>query len=122
MDLRVPIALSDELTDEVVQATGLLDLASGEIHKVAYTDYDSGARGFPWEGEDYEFSCGTISNNGKDVEFSVEVHRTTGVYSVSATELLEIKVRAAALFSGIPAAVSLEDMAPKAKPRAAYKR
>jgi len=31
----------------------------------------------------------------------VHVNRTTGQYSVSANELLEIKVRAAALFAGV---------------------
>ena len=101
MDLRVPITISDELSDEVVLATAVLNLASGEIQRVEYKDWDVALRGLPWEGEDYEFTSGMLSNAGKDVEFSVRVDRVTGQYSVSASELLEIKVRAAALFAGV---------------------
>ncbi len=101
MDLKVPITLTDELADEVISATALLNLASGEIHRVEYQDYDQDARGLPWENDEYEFTSGMLSNAGKDVEFSVHVNKTTGQYSVSASELLEIKVRAAALFAGV---------------------
>ena len=101
MDLKVPITITDELSDEVITATALLNLASGEIHRVEYQDYDADLSGFPWESDDYEFTSGVLSNAGKDVEFSVIVNRTTGQYSVSASELLEIKVRAAALFAGV---------------------
>ena len=101
MDLKVPITITDELSDEVITATALLNLASGEIHRVEYQNYDADASGFPWESDDYEFTSGVLSNDGKDVEFSVIVNRTTGQYSVSASELLEIKVRAAALFAGV---------------------
>ena len=102
MDLKVPITITDELTDEVVTASAALNLASGEIDRVAYdADWDAAARGLPWEADDYEFTSGTLSNAGKDVEFRVDVNRTTGQYSVSASELLEIKVRAAALFAGV---------------------
>ncbi len=101
MDLKVPIVISDELSEDIIKASGLLDLASGEIHRVEYQDYDASLDGLPWENEDYEFTCGVLSNAGKDVEFRVDVNKTTGQYSVSATELLEIKVRAAALFAGI---------------------
>ncbi|MGA8514779.1 MAG: hypothetical protein WB821_08400 [Burkholderiaceae bacterium] len=118
MDLRVPITISDELTDEVITAAGVLDLASGEISKVAYENYSAAADGFPWEHEDYEFTCGMLSNGGKDVEFTIQVNQTTGQYTVSATELLEIKVRAAALFSGVPSTTLLEEIAPKPKRRA----
>ncbi|MBU6259126.1 MAG: hypothetical protein KGL18_17590 [Burkholderiales bacterium] len=101
MDLKVPITITDELSEEVITATASLNLASGEIQRVEYEDWDVDARGAPWESEDYEFSSGTLSNAGKDVEFKVDVNRTTGQYSVSASELLEIKVRAAALFAGV---------------------
>jgi hypothetical protein len=101
VDLKVPITITDELTEEVITATGSLNLASGEIHRVEYQDYDAEARGLPWESEDYEFTSGVLSNAGKDVEFRVDVNKTTGQYSVSASELLEIKVRAAALFAGV---------------------
>jgi hypothetical protein len=117
VDLRVPIAIADELTDEVISSTGVLDLASGEIHKIVYANYSAAAQGFPWEHEDYEFSCGTLSNHGKEVEFTIQVNQTTGQYTVSATELLEIKVRAAALFSGVSANDMASTLDPKAKRR-----
>jgi alpha-glucosidase (family GH31 glycosyl hydrolase) len=101
-DLKVPIQMDDELFDEVISSTALLNLASGEISRVEYIDYDEGVSGLPWENEEYDFSCGKLSNGGKDVEFSVQVNKTTGQYSVSASELQEIKQKAAALFSGIP--------------------
>ena len=97
----MPIVITDELTDEVITANALLNLASGEITRIEYQDYDSGLRGLPPHSDDYEFTSGTLSNAGKDVEFGVIVNRTTGEYSVSASELLEIKVRAAALFAGV---------------------
>ncbi len=103
MDLKVPITLTDELTEEVITAKGLLNLASGEIHRVEYQDYDADDLGAPWESDDYEFTSGTLESAGREVEFKVDVNRTTGQYSVSANELLEIKMRAAALFSGKPA-------------------
>lgn len=101
MDLKVPIVINDELTEEVIASTGLLNLASGEIGRVEYKDYDIDTQGLPFENEDYAFTCGTLSNNGKDVEFRIDVNTVTGQYSVSASELLEIKVRAAALFAGV---------------------
>ena len=101
MDLKVKIAISDEQSDEVIVSSGMLDLASGDIGHVEYEDYDLAARGLPWDSADYEFTSGTLSHNGKDVEFRIDVNKTTGQYSVSATELLEIKLRAAALFAGM---------------------
>ena len=91
MELQVPIKIFDELSDEVIESTGQLDLASGEIRRVEYEDYDAALQGLPADLEDYEFTCGTLSNNGKDVEFRIEVNTVTGQYSVSASELLEIK-------------------------------
>lgn len=105
MDLKVPITITDELADEVVSATALLNLASGEILRVEYQDWDTATQGLPWERKDYEFSSGTLGKDGREVEFSVQVNRTTGDYAVSANELLEIKTRAAALFSGAPGVV-----------------
>ena len=101
MDLKVPITITDELSEDVIQSTGSLNLASGEIHRVEYQDYDPDLQGYPFESSEYEFTSGTLSNNGKDVEFRIDVNKVTGQYSVSASELLEIKVRAAALFAGI---------------------
>jgi hypothetical protein len=122
VDLKVPIILTDELSDEVISSNALLNLASGEIHRVEYIDYDAELQGLPWENEDYEFTSGTLSNNGKDVEFGVTVNRTTGQYSVSANELLEIKVRAAALFAGIAGqtlAAQAHGLHPSVRPPAA---
>jgi hypothetical protein len=116
VDLKVPITLTDELSEEVITATALLNLASGEIVRVEYQDYDQEARGLPWENEDYEFTSGMLSNAGKDVEFSVHVNKTTGQYSVSASELLEIKVRAAALFAGVSGKELLNQAQAKAEP------
>lgn len=101
MDLKVPITLADELADEVVTATAWLNLASGEINRIEYQDHDVETQGYPWESDEYEFTSGTLSNAGKDVEFGVKVNRTTGEYSVSADELLEIKLKAAQLFAGV---------------------
>jgi hypothetical protein len=101
VDLKVKIAITDEQTDDIVASTGLLDLASGEISRIEYLDYDVAERGLPWDSSDYEFTSGTLSHDGKDVEFRIDVNKTTGQYSVSASELLEIKLRAAALFAGL---------------------
>ena len=110
MDLKVPIVVTDEFSDGVVSGDAWLNLASGEISRVEYRDWDM-SRGAPWEQDDYEFTSGTLSNAGKDVEFGITVNRTSGQYSVSADELLEIKVRAAALFAG----VSAPELAAKAR-------
>ncbi len=110
VDLKLPIEVSDELFDEVITARAMLDLASGEIYKLEYQDYDVEEDGLPWKRKDYDFSCGTLSNNGKDIEFTVQIDKATGAYSVNATELLEVKVRAAALFSGVPAGNMLKSM------------
>lgn len=115
MDLKLPIVIHDELSESVINATGQLDLASGEIRNIEYENYDVRARGLPMEQDDYEFTCGLLSHAGKDVEFRVDVDVTTGRYSVSPSELLEIKVRAAKLFAGIEG-VSLLAGAPAAAP------
>ena len=101
MDLKVPIVITDELSEEVITSTGLLDLASGDISRVTYDDPDIADGPLPFESDDYEFTSGVLSHNGKDVEFRVDVNKVTGQYSVSASELLEIKVRAAQLFAGV---------------------
>ena len=101
LDLKLPITIFDELDEEVVKSTGFLNLASGEITDVHYIDYDVATHDLPAEREDYAFTSGTLSHNGKDVEFRVDVERITGKYHVSAGELLDVKVRAARLFAGI---------------------
>ncbi len=119
MDLKVPITINDELTEEVIVGKAALNLASGEIGRIDYEDWDVEAQGQPFESEDYEFTSGTLSNAGKDVEFRVDVNKVTGQYSVSASELLEIKVRAAALFAGITSkelAIKVRGAAPEPAP------
>ena len=101
MHLRAPIAIADELDEEIVRSTGSLDLVSGEIYDVTYENYDVKAKGLPAELPDYAFTSGKLSHAGKDVEFSVQVDPFSGRYSVTANELLDIKVRAAKLFAGI---------------------
>lgn len=102
MDLQLPIVIHDELTEDVIEAKGLLDLASGEIRDVEYIDYDVEEEGFPAHSEDYEFTCGTLSNGSKEVEFRIEVDRMAKRYSITTDELLELKGRAAKLFSAPP--------------------
>ncbi len=101
MDLKVPIVILDELSESIIKSSGSLDLASGEIRNVQYEDYDLKALGLPADRDNYEFTSGILSNDGKDVEFSVEVDIFSGRYSVNAKELLEIKLRAAKLFAGL---------------------
>lgn len=113
MDLKVKIALTVERSEEIANATAELDLASGEIRRVEYTDWDVATRGQPWDAEDYEFTSGTLTHQGKDVEFGVELHQTTGQFSVNANELLEIKLKAAQLFAGL----SGVDLIANARPR-----
>lgn len=102
MDLQLPIVIIDELAESLVKSTATLDLASGEIRGVQYLDYDVEALGLPAEHESYEFTSGVLSNAGRDVEFRVDVDAMSGKYSVSASELLELKGRAAKLFTQQP--------------------
>ncbi len=101
MDLKVPIKIFDELAESVIESSGTLDLASGEIRSVEYVGYDVDASGLPAEDENYEFTMGMLSNGDRDVEFRIDVDVLSGKYSVTPTELLEIKGRAAKLFSGL---------------------
>ena len=112
MDLKLPIRIFDELSESVIESTGMLDLASGEIRAVTYEDYDKDALGLPAEDESYEFTSGLLTNGSKDVEFRVEVDVMSGNYSVTPSELLELKGRAAKLFTAAPT-----DAAPTVAPR-----
>lgn len=118
VELQVPIVIIDEMAEELIKSTGQLDLASGEIRRLEYEDYDAALQGLPADQEDYEFTCGVLSNNGKDVEFRIEVNVLNGQYSVSPSELLEVKVRAAKLFAGIEGRALLDgaDKAQAGKP------
>mgnify|MGYP003337974959 CR=1 FL=1 len=113
MDLKLPIRILDELEDSVVESTGVLDLASGEIRDVQLADdNDPPYDGFPAEEESYDFTCGVLSNGSREVEFRIEVDIVGRKYSVTPNELLELKGRAARLFSAAPSAA-----APDVKPR-----
>lgn len=101
MNLKVPIVILDELAETVIRSTGSLDLASGEIFDVRYDVDRPGLLRMPANEEQYEFTCGVLSNDGKDVEFRIDVDVMAGKYFVNPTELLELKVRAAKLFAGI---------------------
>jgi hypothetical protein len=102
MDLQLPIVIIDELDESVVKSRAMLDLASGEIRGVQYIDYDVASMGLPAALEGYEFTSGLLSNAGREVEFRVEVDTMSGTYSVTASELLELKGRAAKLFTQQP--------------------
>lgn len=103
MDLKLPITIIDEMSEGEVRSEGELDLASGEIRNVRYTDYDVQARGMPATQPDYEFTLGILRNGTREVEFRVEVDAVGGKYSITPSELLELKGRAAKLFTQAPA-------------------
>lgn len=102
MDLKLPITIIDELSEGEVRAQGELDLASGEIRNVRYEDYDVDKQGVPAAQEDYEFSVGILRNGAREVEFRIEADALGGRYSVTPSELLELKGRAARLFTQAP--------------------
>jgi hypothetical protein len=99
MNLKLPISIVVELTDDEVHAEGELDLASGEIRDVRYQDHDPAAQGQPAARKDYEFTVGILRSGGREVEFRIEPDAMGGRYSVTPDELLELKGRAAKLFS-----------------------
>lgn len=115
MDLKLPIVIQDELTETVIQSKGMLDLASGDIFDVVYEDYDVDEDGFPAEKEDYEFTSGVLSNGSKEVEFRVEVDPMGRKYSITPSELLELKGRAAKLFTARPDGMDLPPPAKKGR-------
>lgn len=102
MDLKVPIVIFDELAETVIKSSGMLDLASGEIRNVQYEDYDVAEHGLPAESEDYEFTSGMLVKGQREVEFRIEADVLNGKYSITASELLELKGRAAKLFTQAP--------------------
>ncbi len=102
MNLTVPIVIVDELTEAVVRSKAVLDMASGEIRGVEYEDYDAAAKGVPAADPEYEFTSGLLSHAGKEVEFRVEADPMSGNYSITPSELLELKKRAARLFGEAP--------------------
>jgi hypothetical protein len=102
MDLKLPISIIDEMSEHEVHSHGELDLASGEIRNVRFENYDVAAEGVPATHEDYEFTLGVLRNGEREVEFRIEVDAVGGRYSVTPSELLELKGRAAKLFTQPP--------------------
>jgi len=102
MDLKLPITIIDELSEGEVRSRGELDLASGEIRNVRYEDYDSRADGLPATRQDYECTLGVLASGTREVEFRIEVDAMGNRYSVTPSELLELKGRAAKLFTQAP--------------------
>jgi len=118
LDLQLPIKIVDELAETIVESTGILDLASGEIRNVVLSeDNDPPYSGFPAEDAEYEFTCGMLSNGSKEVEFRIEVDVVGRKYSVTPSELLELKGRAARLFSAAPEAPAAAPAKKGRKPR-----
>jgi hypothetical protein len=118
VDLKLPIKIFDELTESVIESSGMLDLASGEIKNIQYQDYDFEDLGLPAENEGYEFTSGLLTNGVKDVEFRVEVDVNSGNYSITPSELLELKGRAAKLFTAAPSDAAPEIAQRKSRGRA----
>ncbi len=83
----------------MIRSNGMLDLASGEIHDIVFKKHDLATDGWPCDLPDYEFTSGLLEKNGKQMEFTIQVDKSTKKYSVNATELLEVKKKAAILFS-----------------------
>jgi hypothetical protein len=102
MDLKLPISIIDEMSEHEVHSQGELDLASGEIRNVRFEGYDAAVEGVPATHEDYEFTLGVLRNGEREVEFRIEVDAVGGRYSVTPSELLELKGRAAKLFTQPP--------------------
>jgi hypothetical protein len=102
MDLKLTITIVDELSDDEVRSEGELDLASGEIRNVRYEDYDFATEGMPAARDDYEFTVGILRHGTREVEFRIEADALGAKYSVTPSELLEVKGRAAKLFSQAP--------------------
>ena len=77
MNLKVPIKILDELAETVIRSTGSLDLASGEIFDVRYEVDRPGPMGLLAVDEQYEFTCGVLTNDGKDVSGRVVIRPPT---------------------------------------------
>lgn len=96
--MKVPVSISDELTDDIIQSQGILDLDSGEVTNIKYINYDVKKEGIPALKKDYEFTCAILKKDDKELEFTLSVE--DGIYSVSADELEEVKEKSISLFAG----------------------
>ena len=93
MDLKVPIKISDELSEDIIDSTGLLDLASGEIYRIEYEDYDLEGRGLPADNDDYEFTVGTLSQGDYIGQTALTRERVAaGVVAIDEVTVLRVPV------------------------------
>lgn len=95
--MRIPIFISDELTDNIIESEGLLDLDSGEVTHIKYLNYNVEKDGVPALKKDYEFTSGILRKDEKELEFALSVKN--GSYSVSPDELEELKEKSIKLFT-----------------------
>lgn len=95
--MRIPIFISDELTNDIIESEGLLDLDSGEVTNIKYFNYDVSTEGLPSLKKDYEFTSGILRKDDKELEFALLVKN--GSYSVSPDELEELKEKSIKLFT-----------------------
>ena len=70
MDLKLPITIIDELSEDEIHAQGELDLASGEIRNVRFEDHDVATLGVPATRPDYEFTVGILRNGAREDPFA----------------------------------------------------
>ena len=102
MDLQLPIVIIDELAESVIKSTATLDLASGEIRGVQYLDYDVESLGLPAEDESYEFTSACCPTPGATWSSASRWMRCRASTRSPPSELLELKGRAAKLFTQQP--------------------
>lgn len=95
--MRIPIFISDELTDDIIESEGQLDLDSGEVTNIKYLDYNIDKEGLPALKKDYEFTSGILRKDDKELEFALSVKN--GSYFVSPDELEELKEKSIKLFT-----------------------
>lgn len=93
----IKILITDDIDDEEIQSHADFDLDSGSITNVEYIDYDIKLEGHPSGLSSYQYTSGLIKNEGKELEFSINVEDDE--YTVSKNELKEVKEKAAKLFS-----------------------
>lgn len=95
--MRIPVSIYDELSNDVIESEGLLNLDSGEITNIKYLDYDISKEGLPFKKKDYEFTSGILRKDNKEMEFTLSIEN--GNYCVNTDELVELKEKSIKLFT-----------------------
>jgi len=99
MNTKIDINVVHELdNDTTIEATGKLDLYTGEVSELSYAKAQKKA---PQDRDDYSLSYGVLKLNGKELEFALEVEGNT--IQVPETDFPEMKEKAVALISSAPA-------------------